>query len=582
MSAITESINRFAGTMADSQSDFEQVKLEIDTKDSAVKTCIDNFRRNIADVMAAGIETDDEDLQKLYDHIRGNIGALLDAVAGNIAKTEKGAKFIKDYEQSFNVAVFGKVKAGKSYLGNFIMGNRVRELDPDSAYHKLPVPTVEVYDRGTVSTRDRLEEIEQNADGFVVDPNEATSCIQLFRLGALTWFDTPGIGSVTEANELLAKDYVDNADLVIYTSNSDAAGTRQDFAEMKALYEKGKQFLLLLTQSDTLEEDWDDELGECVNTLTAKSDKDRQDTELYMRQTLRDQGLPQLRQDEVLTISAKLAMTALQDGDEARFRDSNMGQFLDVLTNITKTDGARLKRETPAKRLNAMIVDFLKSLEDAEKQLQQNQDELRRKQKDLSMHSDLVQEQIKAQCRIRIDALIRRKAMEIEKSGSTVTADELGELLSREVQSVLMQTCAGEFAASGENLSHYADALRMDEVGDLEMRRDSITYPVTKVRKVSRDPKGVFEHIGAFFGKEYYRTTTETEEKTNYFDIGVNEQQIMSVAHGQLDVLFDRDVPSIIKKISEGYLDEITKLLDASKQCIRTTREEMGRLQCKP
>ena len=59
--------------------------------------------------------------------------------------------------------------------------------------------------------------------------------IQLFHLGAMTWVDTPGFGSVTNENQELAREYVKNADLVIFPSTSDAAGTKQDFQEMKKL-----------------------------------------------------------------------------------------------------------------------------------------------------------------------------------------------------------------------------------------------------------------------------------------------------------------------------------------------------------
>lgn len=98
---------------------------------------------------------------------------------------------------------------------------------------------------------------------------ETTSTIQWFDLGGLSWFDTPGIGSVTWENEMLAKEYVKNADLVIFACNSDAAGTRQEFSEMRQLYDMGKPILLLLTQSDTYEYDVDDE-GEEISVLVPK------------------------------------------------------------------------------------------------------------------------------------------------------------------------------------------------------------------------------------------------------------------------------------------------------------------------
>ena len=244
-----DSINTFVDAMIGSKEKFEKLKAEFNRKNDEVTERIQGFQQEIAQILQQRIEVDDEELQKLFEGVTSELKRLLDNAADSMTKTQKGMKFISDYEQSFNVAVFGKVKAGKSYLGNFIMGNSIRDLGIKTSYDKLERPKVIVYDRGKVNTQEKLAELsEEGRDGFRVDPNEATSAIQLFKLGGLTWFDTPGIGSITWGNEMLAKDYVDNADLVVYTSNSDAAGTRQDFTEMKELYEKGKAFLLLLTQ----------------------------------------------------------------------------------------------------------------------------------------------------------------------------------------------------------------------------------------------------------------------------------------------------------------------------------------------
>lgn len=306
---MIQPINTFVDTMISSKEMFEAVKVQISQKDAAVTNCIEKLKEEISNLLSEGIETEDEELQRLCDDTKKNLQVLLTGVTEDIRKTQKGTEFIKKYEQSFNVAVFGKVKAGKSYLGNFIMGNEIRDLGIETSYNKLPRPTVEVHDRGNISVEEKMAEItEEGQEGFGVAANEATSAIQLFRLGGLTWFDTPGIGSLTWDNEILAKEYVDNADLVIFACNSDAAGTRQDFTEMRTLHEKGKPFLLLLTQSDTLEEECD-ENNNIISNLVAKNPKDRSETENYMVRELKKDRI-YLREKELLTISAKLAMTA--------------------------------------------------------------------------------------------------------------------------------------------------------------------------------------------------------------------------------------------------------------------------------
>ena len=575
MNAMLAPVNRFVETMIESEETFRQVKLEVDQRNNAVEACIRQLQDGIAALQGQKTETEDSVLKALHDNVQKDLGGLLSAVAALMEADRKGTEFIRAYEQSFNVAVFGKVKAGKSYLGNFIMGNQLRDMGLETAYDKLPRPTVEVYDRGKVHQQEQLAEMsEEGNDNFFVDANEATSAIQLFRLGGMTWFDTPGIGSITWENEMLAKDYVDNADLVVYTSNSDASGTQQDFKEMKELYSKGKQFLLLLTQSDTLDEDVDDD-GEIFSRLIAKPASDRQDTEEYMLNTLEKNGLPRLRPNEILTISAKLAMTALEEKDEEGFADSHMGDFLEVLTNITKTDGAELKKKTPLVRMKATIEKLLKGLDETDVKFQEYRTELLKKQKEMSERNSSLLDSMHQQCRSRVDTLIRQKTAEIEKNGETINAEELGKAVSQEIYDVLLKTCAKEFSSGGQVLSDYKDTLQLDGLGDLKMKKDTIEYTETVVDRVERDPDGLLETIGSVFGKTYYRTRVREKKRQTSVDVGVNEQEIMTLTHGLMGKLFSDEVPGMMKRLAERYMKEITGPLDNAAKCIMTAKESL-------
>ena len=262
---------------------------------------------------------------------------------------------VHDYEDMFKVVVFGKVKAGKSYTGNFIMGNVIRDMGVHTHYDWTPRPTVKIIDRV------RFSESQDEGEEFFRDyQKEATSTIQLFRLGGMVWIDTPGIGSITEANEILAKDFVDNADLIVYMMNSDAGGTKQDFEEVKALYGKRKRFLFLLTQSDTEDYDIDDD-GNIIAVLAPKKDADRKSMEDYICNTLIESGINDFnRGREILTISTKLALEGLKTNDEGMFDASNMKQFFDALISAAKTKTSRTWS------INATIDDVIDRLIEAQ------------------------------------------------------------------------------------------------------------------------------------------------------------------------------------------------------------------------
>lgn len=576
---MLDKINHFVDVCLDNQSRFEAIKREIDNRDEAIRSRVEKFKQEAGQAISVSAAAAEPELRQFCENIQEQLRELLEAVAADLENTRKGMKFIKYYEQSFNIAVFGKVKAGKSYLGNFIMGSRFREMGLKTGYDRLqPPPRVEVYDRGKVLTKDRLEELDK--DSFYVDATEATSTIQLFRLGALAWFDTPGIGSVTWENEMLAKDYVENADLVVYTCNSDAAGTQQDFKEMGDLHGKDKPFLLMITQSDTVDEDCDDETGEIIPVLVPKSAKDRQDQENYMLSETGKQGI-HLKNGELLTVSVKLALEALKAGDEQLFRDSHMGDFLDVLVGIMENEAAEYKRKTPTDRMNSTIKQIGGKLKEAEKRLQSYGEDLTQRERKLTRESDMMIEKMKLECFRRADELIQREAGKLNSGGKAMSGDDLCQAISKTVYETLLKNCLGAFAESGKILSNYADSLRIDGVAGLTVKKDSFSYEEKVIDRYERSANGVFEMIGSLFGKKYYESGISTRTKTVEIDLGVDSRQTIGQTREQINAIFEREIPGLMKRICESYLAESRKLLAAAIGCVQSAAADLQKLQIK-
>ena len=390
-----DAINRFADTMAA----FKSVRESPEGKTEEIDKCIQAFNKSVEQAKAHKLKAKDKSIQEIYDASTKVLKDTLDGLTKELEKARNGMQFIQDYENSLNVVVFGKVKAGKSYLGNLMMGNAIRKLPTKTSYDRLEQPKVKVYDQGTCTTQDKLKEVTEENDasgGFGVDNREATRVIQLFRLGGMTWVDTPGFGSLTEENQELARESVKNADLVIFASNSDAAGTQQDFQEMKELYDMGKRFLLVLTQSDTLN-DCDDD-GNIVQIPAPKSDDNRRTTENYMKETLKKHGI-KLGDENILTISAFLGLTALEKGDEALFESSNMGKFWNLLSDITKDEGKDLSKKTCGDRVNTALQNMQDKLEDAKKKLLDGNASREQQERDMKDKAALTIRDAKDECR---------------------------------------------------------------------------------------------------------------------------------------------------------------------------------------
>ena len=574
-----DAINRFADTMAA----FKSVRESPEGKTEEIDKCIQAFNKSVEQAKAHKLKAKDKSIQEIYDASTKVLKDTLDGLTKELEKARNGMQFIQDYENSLNVVVFGKVKAGKSYLGNLMMGNAIRKLPTKTSYDRLEQPKVEVYDQGTCTTQDKLKEVTEENDasgGFGVDNREATRVIQLFRLGGMTWVDTPGFGSLTEENQELAREYVKNADLVIFPSTSDAAGTKQDFQEMKKLCDMGKRCLLVVTQSDTLEEDCDDD-GNIVQIPVPKSDDDRRSTENYMKETLKKHGI-KLGDENILTISAFLGLTALEKGEEARFESSNMGKFWNLLSDITEQEGTILSKKAFGDRVNTALQSLQDKLKDAEKKLLDGNASREQKERDMKKKAALTIRDAKDECSQKVASLIQEKSKEVEETKEPFSAADLKQILSKVVYETVMDACKKQFDAMAQmtKLSGYQEKLKLDSIGDLAMRQDKISYTYKRVIEVERDPRGLFEHIGAFFGKDYYthRTIGETREKT--IDLGVNVQEIQAKAHSSLEKILEKQAPQLIQEIIDYYSAPLRKMQDKALAAIQTAEKELEQLKC--
>ena len=578
-----DAINRFADTMANTVEKFKGVRESAEGKTEEIDKCIQAFNESVEQAKAHKLKAKDKSIQEIYDASTKVLKDTLDGLTKELEEARNGMQFIQDNEDSLNVVVFGKVKAGKSYLGNLMMGNAIRKLSTKTSYDRLEQPKVEVYDQGTCTTQDKLKEVTEENDasgGFGVDNREATRVIQLFHLGAMTWVDTPGFGSVTNENQELAREYVKNADLVIFPSTSDAAGTKQDFQEMKKLCDMGKRCLLVVTQSDTLEEDCDDD-GNIVQIPVPKSDDDRRSTENYMKETLKKHGI-KLGDENILTISAFLGLTALEKGEEDLFESSNMGKFWNLLSDITEQEGTILSKKAFGDRVNTALKSLQGKLKDAEKKLLEAKQSQEQKESEMREKAAHTIRDAKDECSQKVASLIQEKSKEVEETKEPFSAADLNQILSKVVYETVMDACKKQFDAMAQmtKLSGYQEKLKLDSIGDLAMRQDKISYTYKRVIEVERDPRGLFEHIGAFFGKDYYthRTIGETREKT--IDLGVNVQEIQAKAHSSLEKILEKQAPQLIQEIIDYYSAPLRKMQDKALAAIQTAEKELEQLKC--
>lgn len=279
------------------------------------------------------------------------IHALIAMWEKKVNSYQTNLEFRKDFGDSLLVFVYGKVKAGKSSLGNYVATG---QSDPtpewlESLDEKLHKPQFFKEAQNT-----DFGEVIDYSRGFAVGTSETTSCIQGFRTPGFTWVDSPGLHSINGANGDLAKQYSDSADLIVYPCNSAQPGRRSDFEELRKLILAKKRIMVLITRCSEEEVVDFDEEGVPITELVMKSDKNRADQEQYLKQELDllCDELGEYIDTSALSISVHYAQ---HYGSSAEaMKQSGMQNFFDNLSALIESEGIELKKQVPQKNLHAL------------------------------------------------------------------------------------------------------------------------------------------------------------------------------------------------------------------------------------
>lgn len=297
--------------------------------------------------------------KQLQEMLFEAVGALQSSIGDwekQVALQISQRKFVDKFDKSLIVMVYGKVKSGKSSLGNFIAGLDLKGHGI-SAYDSFPLK-ITVHETANKSRiADRLAEF---CGGFEVKATEATNCIQEFTLGGMAWVDTPGIDALTEQNVALARQYIENAELAIYLSSSDAPMRSGDLKALADLLRKSIPTVLVISKFDCVEEDEDPDSGDIIARTIAKSDESRRQQQQWVREQIREAKLEQtFHSEECVFISTKVAKDALISGDGQAFESSGIPELYERLGSIVSEEALALKARKPKARVNTLLREVL-------------------------------------------------------------------------------------------------------------------------------------------------------------------------------------------------------------------------------
>lgn len=267
--------------------------------------------------------------------------------------------------QGSMVCVFGKVKAGKSSLGNYVAYGTD---SPTPEIKETAQPRPEFFFEDSSGLNEKMSaDIMAQQRQFGVGIAETTSSIQGFSLPGFTWVDTPGVDSPNATNGDLAYQYIDACDLIVFTLHSGSSERASDRDKIVSFLRRGKPFVLVITASDDVEEDETLD-GEIIRVLAMKSDFVRKEHCRRMRAFVEEALTPEevSRADfSVVSVSARYACAG-NGTQEERWAESGMQEFFTDLLDTFQAQGTSVREKTALRDVRGCLKETLDTLNEFE------------------------------------------------------------------------------------------------------------------------------------------------------------------------------------------------------------------------
>jgi predicted GTPase len=332
--------------MSELQSEFAAAAVDIDLREAALKAAIADIRHLLRDGIGKPVLAPSHVLARFMTNFNSELAGILQDWLDRIEKHDRNTSFRKGFTDSFVVFVLGKVKAGKSSLGNYMAyGCSKPEGTPIAGTrpHFFTVAMVQ-------GTEHQAEAAVGQGGYFRVGVGETTKTIQGFRIPGLTWVDSPGLHSTKYENGALASDYADVADLIVYPMHSGNPGRAGDISEIQELLHAKKRVLIIITQCDKAEQDEAPD-GTIIQNWVMKDRAARQGQIEYVRRAVAASG--NAISFEILSLSVRHAETHVND--PTALNESGIAEFCHLLTDIAHSEGVQCKRETPSRNLDHFV-----------------------------------------------------------------------------------------------------------------------------------------------------------------------------------------------------------------------------------
>lgn len=438
---------------------------KIDEKRQKLQNLVNDLRDDLGNVsLDENLRKANKALAKTFESIKNTAQSSIENWNAEFEKNLENEKFRSELKNYFIVMIFGKVKAGKSYLGNFIAKNRLENQ------------TVSFFEYDQAGKKDKIKELtEIDEKKFKTDFLECTSSIQGFKLSGLAWIDSPGLGSMTDKNGELAKKYLSSADYVIYPSHSLDPFQMDENRELDEIFRANKEVTTIITKSDISGED--EINGEIVLISNNKSPEIRKGQEEDCKKRIKEQIGKEV--GDIFSISTKMAKIGLENDDKEKFENSNISKLYENLTDIVKNKATKLKEQSPYLTLNSLIDEILEDRENSIAQIKESIDKFDDETRQTNEKFDTLKLNSMSEVGLIVDEVVSKYATNLSNSDLKKTLKKIDKEIRVKFEKDLEDKIKNVVESYGKVVDEFESELNYDY--EIKEKREKIKYS-TKTR----------------------------------------------------------------------------------------------------
>lgn len=472
-------------TMSNFYNELDKLKVinsNLDNKREILSGFVSELKKELCNIaLDDDLRKTNKDLSRMFDEIVSLSQDSIDDWEDKFKQMLAQEKFRSDLANHFIVMIFGRVKAGKSYLGNFI------------AKHRSKGQKAEFFRYDEAGQKEKINKLEElDEEEFKTNNLECTSSIQGFKLSGLAWIDTPGLGSMTAENGELAKEYIQAADYVLYPSSSGAPFQRDEIEELGKIFDMNKKVTALITKSDTTIEDEcgcgsEDGCKKCnkgiIKTLANKTKAVRSGQEEWAKSEIAkilDKNKEQML-SEIFSLSAKTAETAIENKDDIAFNDSNLPKLYEELTKIVKNKAIKLKQEAPYDGLKALVASILNNKEYSISNIQSKVKEFKEEMINIKKRLEILKSNCLSDVSLLVQSEVAKNSSSIDKGNLKIKLKQIDQDIQAQIGNIIEQNMKEVVRIYNNSLVNFTEGLGYEF--NIEDKMQSVSLPTKKRNK---------------------------------------------------------------------------------------------------